>query len=168
MACDIRINGVPYFDNENLPQMIHNLCDTLQINTSELKSIFRLRHTRNGRNNVDPTIIAKFSTPFQRNLILKSISHFVRNQKEPLKLYILGFDANVPFYVNENLTPMNYKTFTQALRLKRDKILDSVYTMRGKVNVKLHNSEEFCQISSIEDLNKLLHPPNDNASKNYY
>lgn len=166
VACDIRINGVPYLDNEDLPRMFHNLCESLQINTPPIKSIFRLLHTRSGRNNVDPTIIVKFSTPYQRNLILKSISNFIRRKKEPLKLFILGFDANVPFYVNENLTPLTYGIFLQALRLKRDKHIDSVYTKRGKVNVKLRNSDEFCQISTIEHLNKLIHPSDEIASKN--
>lgn len=166
VACDIRMNGVPYVDNEDLPRMFHNMCESLQINTPPVKSIFRLRYTRSGRNNVDPTIIVKFATPYQRNLILKSISNFIRRQKEPLKLYILGFDANVPFYVNENLTPLTYGIFLQALRLKRDKLIDAVYTKRGKVNIKPQNSDEFRQVSSIEDIKKFIHPSDENISKN--
>lgn len=156
VSCDVRINGVPFLDNENLPEMFTHLCNTLKINVPEIKSIFRLRHTRSGTNNIDPTIIAKFGTSYQRNFVLKSISNFIRHNKEPLRLSLLGFDANNPFYVNENLTPLNYKTFLQALRYKRDRLLESVYTMRGKVKVKLPNSGDFCQVNTIDELNTLL------------
>lgn len=165
VASDIRINGVPCFDNENLPQIYQNLCNNLRINSPALKSIFRLRHTRSTPNNSDATIIVKFFTPYQRNMFLKSIAYDIK-QNGPLKLSILGFDTNVPFYVNENLTPLNYGIYLQALRMKRDKILESVYTRRGKVNVKLHNTDDFYQILSIEDLYKLLHPADENLPKN--
>lgn len=168
VACDIRINGVPCIDGENIYNFYLKICQAVNINPPEIKSIYRLKNTRNGRNNIDSTIIVKFETPYSRNFFLRTISVFMRRNKEPLKLHILGFDSNVPFYINENLTSTNYNLFLHAVRMKKEKRLTSVYTMRGVVYIKLIGSDDSRNISSIDDLNVLLYPPSSTNNDEYH
>lgn len=158
VASDLRISGIPYIENENLAEIFYNICNTININPPKLKSIHRLKITQQTRSNPDTTILAKLESPYERNFMLKSVFNCVRNLKQPLKLYMLNMpdlNANSPFFVNENLTPKNHKLFLQALVLKKQKIIASVFTRRGLVNIKLCGSDRLCQVTSITDLNNL-------------
>lgn len=156
VASDIRINGVPMYENENINGIFNTLCDTIGINRLPVKSIFRLKKTKTGGTNLtDPAIIVRFDTPFERNFLLKAISNFLRIRKGQLLLSDVGFDSNQPFNVKENLTQRNFLLYIEAVRLWRDNKLESVYSRRGIVYVKVNRADEPSRIDSFDDIKKL-------------
>lgn len=154
VACDLRINGVPFDENENLFQIFDNLCDTLNISTPTVKSIYRINNNRN--NSPDTVIMVNLVSPFDKNYVLKNISTFRKSNKSNLLLKHIGFDSDNPFYVNENLTSHNYKIFQNALKLRKQKHIDTAYTLRGLVYVKLSRTEPPILIECIDQLTQLF------------
>lgn len=73
VACDLRINCVPFSPDEDLYKLFDIICTTLQISTPKLQSIHRLQ-TRNNKikeNSPDGVIIAKLMSPNDKNFLLK-------------------------------------------------------------------------------------------------
>lgn len=170
VACDLRINGIPFFDNENLEKIFDDICYTLNINTPSVKAIYRLQNRNNKNKNFSPdaVIIVKLMSPYDKNFILKSIASFRKTNRCSLTLRHIGyqsdnterFNSNNPIYINENLTSNNYNIFLSALRLKKNKNLQSVFTMRGLVYVKNESTEQPVRIDFIEQLDEFFLPPN--------
>lgn len=168
VACDLRINGVPSADGENLFQIFDKLCDTLNISTPTVKSIYRINNTRNNRNSTDTVILVNLKSPYDKNFILKNISLFRKSKKTNLQLKHVGIDSNNPFYVNENLTANNYKIFQNALKLKKQKHFDSVFTLRGLIYIRYSRMESPILIESIDQLNQLFREnPEQNCQQHY-
>lgn len=149
VSCDLRINGIPRYENENLFDLFHYLCQKLDIKTPNVISIYRVKSK-----NPSPasTILVKLMCPFDRNVILKTISTYRRKSKDLLILNVLNFDSNEPFYVNENLTKTNYTIFNEALKLKKRNVFSTVFTLRGIVHVKEKDIDNPIPISNVAEL----------------
>lgn len=159
VAGSVRINGIPYRENENLHSIVENICDSLKIHTPQVESIYRLKKIYKNNKPYKPSdevIVAKFKSPFGKNFLLKSIANFRRNNKSTLCLRNAGFESNEPIYVNENLTPHNHQIFKAALNLKKGKRIKSTFTLRGLVYVKKFDSDEPLLIESPEELAQLF------------
>lgn len=168
VACDLRINGVPYEDGENLFQLFDNLCETLSIATPTVKSIYRINNIR-ANNSKDTVIMVNLASPFDKNFVLKNISMFRKSNKSNLLLKHIGIGSDNPFYINENLTSHNYKIFQNALKLKKQKHLDAVFTLRGLVYAKLARTDPPTLIECIDQLTQLFRvnaePPSSNIDE---
>lgn len=110
----------------------------------------------NFRNIPDPPIIIRLSTPYERNFVLKKCAEFKRLNNTQFCLRNIGLESDQLFFVNENLTPYNYKMFKTALILKKDKRIKSKFTLRGIVHIKHYNNDETVRIDCPEDLNELF------------
>lgn len=143
VACDLRINGIPYDKNENLNAIFNQLSSVINAPTPTLKSIYRLQNRNNTKklNSPDGIIIAKFRSPYDKNFFLKNLSKFKKSTKSNLTLNHIGQQSNNPIYINENLSNTNYKILQEAVRLKKTKNITSAYTFRGLVYIK-HNSSD--------------------------
>lgn len=83
VACDLRINGIPFYEKEDLYELFANLCHTVQIQKPALNNIFRVKNLKNTRGtSLDTVIIVKLASPFEKNNILKSIANFKRNNND--------------------------------------------------------------------------------------
>lgn len=158
VSCELRINNIPYYSNENLCEMFHFLCQIISVPTPQINSIYRLQ-TKN-KNSPAPTILVKLSSPYEKNYILKSVATFRRNNRGLLRLNMLNFDSNEPFYVNENLSRANYEIFNAAIKLKKKKLIVSAFTLRGVVYVKESESGSPILIEQIEQLNTFFREDN--------
>lgn len=149
VSCDLRINGIPYYSNENLFNMFDFLCQKLNIATPNISTIYRLNYKNKSP---APTILVKLMCPYDKNFILKTISMYRRNNKDLLRLSLLNYDSNEPFYVNENLSSSNYKIFNEALKLRKQKLLSAVFTLRGIVYVKEKEDDKPSAVNNAEKL----------------
>lgn len=159
VACDLRIQGIPYNFDENLHHLFDNICKVLQIKTPLFQFIHRLqnRNNKNKTNSPDGVIIARLMTPFDKNFFLKSLNEFKKGNN--LTLNLLGFETDIPnryFYINENLTNGNFKILREAVSLKKKKVLHSAYSFRGLVYVKLLSTDQPLCIEDLEVLNNLF------------
>lgn len=163
VASDLRINGVPFLDNENLYHVFDTLCNNLNIVTPTVKSIYRINHTQKIRDYPE-TIIVHLVSPNDKNYILKNIALFKKSNKTNMQLKHIGLNSDKPFYVNENLTTNNYKIFQNALKLKRQKCLESTFTLRGLVYVKRAREEPPIMVDSSDKLINLFRDVRDQNS----
>lgn len=158
VACDLRINGIPYNENENLYNIFDSLCQVINISTPSVKSIYRLKNknNKNKENSLDAVIIVNLMSPYDKNFVLKSLAIFKKNNKSQLLLNYIGENSNKPFYVNENLTANNYKILIEAIKLRNQNCLKSAYTFRGLVYVKQTGSDQPIRIDYIEQLSNFF------------
>lgn len=165
VANDIRITNVPSEKNEDLYDIYFRLCEAVNINPPNVKTIYRVNINRynkqdtniNNNNRArDAAIIIKFKCPYERNYVLKSITSFTKFRKDPLRLNLIGFKSSMPFYANENLTPENHRIFLKALSLKKQSIISAAFVNRGLVYIKQQNAEDSICISDFNQLNQLF------------
>lgn len=160
VACDLRINGIPYINNENLDVLFDKICNVLEIPTPRLQFIHRLQNKNNTRktNSPDGVIIVRLITPYDKNFILKSLNEYKRKNHN-LMLNCLGFETGVQnqlFYINENLTNGNFKILREAVALKKRRLLHSAYSYRGLVYVKRMSSDNPLCIEDLDALNNFF------------
>lgn len=159
VACELRINNIPYYTNENLHEMFNFFCEVINAPIPHITCIYRVKSKIT--NTPAPTILVKLSCPYEKNVILKSVALFRRNKRDLLRLSILNFDSNAPFYVNENLSKANYEIFNAAIKLKKLNGIFSAFTLRGVVYVKKTEHDQPNLIEQIEDLNTFFRGIND-------
>lgn len=139
IASDLRINGIPYHKEEDLLSVFNDICNTLQINTPMVKSIYRLQNQNNRVKGFSPdaVIIVKLYSPYDKNFILKTLTQFRQVNKTNFLLNHIGYGSNAPFYVNENLTSSNHKILLSTLKLKKSKHIFTTFTNRDLVYLKM-------------------------------
>lgn len=167
VACDLRINGIPYERNENLLAILNCLCDVIKTPMPTFKNIYRLQNRNNTKkqNSPDGVIIAKFLSPYDKNFFMKNLNQFKKATKANLTLNHIGLGSANQIYINENLSNTNYKILQEAIQLKKRKYIVSAYTFRGLVFVKQTSTDEPHCIEDIEIL-KLFRGPENFASNN--
>lgn len=167
VACDLRINGVPYTENENLNIIFQHICQVIHTSVPAIKSIFRSKNLNNKRDNISPdaVIIVRMWSPYDKNFFLKTLSSFKKANKDfRFCLRHIGVDSNCLFFINENLTQTNYQILQAAVRLKRQKIIHSAFTLRGSVYVKKrpddkpYRIDECLQLCSLDMFFPETHP----------
>lgn len=72
---------------------------------------------------------------------------------------MMGYSAPSRIYVNENLTKRNFEIFCSARDLKKDGKIVRFSTQRGRVVIKLQDSERSYTIDSLEQLSTLVNRP---------
>lgn len=174
VASDLRINGIPYMENEDLFGIFKSICETINSPTPAIKTIFRLSNRNNKRDNVSPdaVILVRMWCPYDKNYFLKTLSSFKKvNNGFQYRLSHIGFNSNNTFFVNENLTQTNYQILQAAIRLKRQKRLHSAFTIRGIVYVKKNQEGSAYRIDDgdqLADLDTLFRDPNANETFPYH
>lgn len=144
LSANLLLNGVPIIENENLNELFEQLCTQIGFTPKEftLLSIFRVKNKSK-----QPTIVMKFISQNARN------EFYQRYWKtKNLSLIDLGFETDSRVYVQESLTKAKHEIFKQAMSLKRDKKLSSVYTYNGLVYVKSQPESTGVLIDSISHL----------------
>jgi len=162
VASELRIHGVPIKEQENLTDVFNNICVTVGVTAPAVQNIRRLNATNNGTI-TDGPILVKLSSPYARNLVLKSIAAFRRENKMDLNLSLIGYQSSEPVYVNEHLTRHNHTILKAALKLKKQRKIYAAYTRRGIVYIK-HKKDD--NAMPINLLNQLSFMSNDDGFRN--
>ena len=123
VASDVRITGIPIYENEDLSVMFDTICKSIQHKTPGVKQVFRI-HNRIQQNSI---VIVKLESPFAKGQLLKAIAKYRRTHNTILRLSNAGFDSNSPIYVNECLSKLNHQIFVAAYNYKKQKRLISVF-----------------------------------------
>ncbi|XP_041449628.1 uncharacterized protein LOC121404360 [Drosophila obscura] len=120
------------------------------------RDIYRMRPNKNlSHSIVDPIIIVKLELVRDKAALLRNIGMYRRETKQPLTLQLLGLNSPAPVYVNEQLTRENYQIFREALKMKKHRKQQSVFTRRGMVHVKVTQESEIWEVLKIEDLREM-------------
>lgn len=144
VASELRINNVPFYENENLIDIFRSICNVINTPVPAVSALYRLKNANNKfkANSPDAVIIVKLMSAYDRNFFLKSLSAHRKSKTDfCFRLNDIGFESQTKFYVNENLTQPNYKILQAALKIKRQNKLHAVFTIRGLVYVKVSSTE---------------------------
>lgn len=141
VANELRIQGIPKYENEQLHAIFETICKSTNIHMPTVTSIRRLNSFRLRDNKIDPVICVKLSAPFEKNAFLKSLADFRRKSNDVLRLTNAGFNSDQPFYINEALTKLNHDILKEAVSLKKKQQLWSVFTRRGRIYVKRNKTD---------------------------
>lgn len=154
IACDLRITGIPWYQDENLADIFGNICNMLNIEMPYYRNLFR---TRSKNNSPDSAILVKLESPMAKVHLLKSINGYRKNNNNAqLYLHLIGINSDRIFHVNESLSQSNYIIFQNALRYRKEKKLVNGFTRRGVVNVVISAKDKPIQIYSLDDLHDLF------------
>lgn len=154
VSCNLKLCGIPNTVNEDLSAIFSLLCDSLKIATPNIASIHRIRNNR--IKSVDGPIFVKCFSPIDRNFILRTVSTYKRETGRQLSLDMCGFHSNKHFFLNEDLTKDNYKIFQTALKMKKQKLISTAFTLRGLVYVKIKNEEKGTRVDSLNQLDQFF------------
>lgn len=156
---DLLLNGVPYFQNENLLEIYNAICNVIKFNTADytLQAIFRIGKSSSSRN---ASIIMKFISPAARSSFYSLYLKF-----KILSLHHIGFDGNVRVFIQESLSKNNAEIFRRAMELKRNKRLVRSYTYNGLVFIQVDDSTDTICCTSASQLCELTNQANVNIDK---
>ena len=151
VASDIRINGIPKYDNEDLFVLFDTICKSIQHSTPTVKQIFRIYNKFLHKS----VIIVKLESPFAKSQLLKAIARYRRANNSTLRLSNAGFNSNIPIFINECLSKLNHAIFVAAYNLKKQKQLFSVFSIRGIVHVKRSSDDTPILVDTMQKLEQI-------------
>lgn len=141
--------GVPYTEGENLKSIFNQICLSIDFMSPQIRDIFR---TKPSTATLNSAIVIKFHSPLDRNRTLRAFGDYRRRMKSTASLSAIGTEGK--FHIYESLSKENRRLLQEAIKLRRERKLLSVYTMRGCVHVKTdkckHNMST--RITCEEDL----------------
>ena len=147
VSSDAVLLGIPELHNENITSIYNYICNAIECTPPPLNAAFRIK-MRNKNSLHNSPIVLKFGAPHERNMVLKCIANFHKNNQRQLKLEDIGFKVQAKknddddtsqrnnIYLQASLTPRNRSYFKQAMRLKQNGLLFSVFTRSGSIFVK--------------------------------
>lgn len=151
------IRGIPILQNENLYKHLGAIFNHVHFTPSDgtIDNVFRIPSKPNNKNKPRNTsaIVVRFSSIRQRtNFFVKYL------QTKDLALKHLGMNGESRIFISECLTKRNAYILKEALPLKKNKIIHTVYTKNGRVFVReINDPTKQVQIDDVGMLNKYLH-----------
>jgi len=160
VACDLILHGVPKKNDENLKDTFEALCSTIKCSPPKIKHIFRTKNNNSTetlrKSTTDAPIIIKLHDINDKVTIIKAASQFRKDNNTTLLLQHVGVEGDSPIYLNECLTAQKQQILNHAVRLKRNKKLKAVYTLRGQVYVKHSEEANAHLIMNTDMLNEFV------------
>lgn len=143
---NIEIHGLEMKNNENIPNIIGNLANCLNIPYSTDMVIAAHRLKNNKKSQRPPAIIIRFANRNISEMWIKKKKTGVMSRN------IIENGSSSVIYVNENLTPMNKELFWNA-RVKAKKLkFKYVWVKNGVVFMKRDDASTTIKIEKFDDL----------------
>nr|XP_037291252.1 uncharacterized protein LOC119187107 [Rhipicephalus microplus] len=122
---NLQLKGVPLTEKEDLGQTLHKVATCLSVPLSDhnVDVVHRVPTKGGGL----PNIIVKFSSRATRDRLL-----FAAKQKR-LNASLLGYQVNIPVYVNAHLCPEKKNLLGKAIQCKREKNWKFAWVADGKI-----------------------------------
>ena len=156
VASEIRINGIPAYENENLQDIFFSICSTIGITPPSIMNIFRIK-LKNFIPPKDGAIIVQLVSPNIRSYMMRAAAKY-RRKNTVLRLHNIGFQLNEPIYkyIYENLTKNNNIIMRAASKYKRDNLIATALSQQGKVFVKRLQQDTPIRMCSLTMLDEFV------------
>lgn len=141
--------GIPYTEGENLKSIFNGVCLSIDFLVPQVRDIFRAKPSNNNPNSA---VVIKFYTPLDRNRTLRAFSDYRKRTKSIISLTAVGLEGK--FSIFESLATDTRKILQEAISLRREGKLASVFTLRGVVYVKVDKNSTALRIDARADLHK--------------
>jgi hypothetical protein len=152
-TADLIIKGVPMLSNENPVKIYVDIAAAIgydSVTTPSAENIIRLgKKKTDGK--FDPPLLVKFVRTSDK------VEFFRRYfQHKHLNLSEIGFNARQRIYITENLTKQDQEIHAAALKLRHERKLFSVSTLRGVVMVRRSREDRPVPVKAVSELQELL------------
>lgn len=159
-ACNVEIQCVPEFKNENILTTVKQIAATVNCNINDQDIQFCTRIMKMNKESTRPrSILAKFTTPRLRDTFLAATLSFNKkatSNKDKLNTSHLGISGEKkPVYVCEHLSPV-IKALHAEARIKCKKIgYRYVWVKNGRIFVRKSDNSEYIFVKNIDVLKNL-------------
>lgn len=142
----VNIFGVPTVESEtsvDLIKMLKKICTYLKVPISdkEVDDIYRVGKEKK-------TIRVDFGTKLKKRDIITAV------KSKELKGTDIGINSDTQIFFYEHLSPIIHKLHIEAKKLRKDKLVDFVWTSNGQVLVRVKEGQPAVVIKSCADLLK--------------
>lgn len=148
---NIVINGIQTTENENPEIYVEKIAEALQITLTErdIKSITRMQ-TQSKHSDLPPSIIVEFHKPEKRDEIMQ------KKKQAELHTNIFGIDtiSKNKIYISEQLTSRRQYIMKMARDLRRDKIVEFVWSKQGEIFIRRMKGSKAVKIKHTEELTR--------------
>lgn len=156
---ELIITGVPIVVNENVSDIIGDICEATKCNITagDVLSVYRIPTARNksskvnGRRDLSSPIILKMISDWGKNELMSAYFH-----KKNLNTKDIGFKSGSRIYINESLTKYNRSIFNAASEAKKSKSIFKCYTRNGLVHVQLKDGGKIIRVVDLDQLDTIL------------
>ncbi|KAH7965260.1 hypothetical protein HPB49_005460 [Dermacentor silvarum] len=145
---NLKIQGLPQVQNEDLKKTIENIVDCLgiEVNARDID----VAHRVPSKDKKKPNIVVKFLTRNARDKLLAAA------KKTKLSTNQLGFREDEPVYVNEHLCLENKVLLSKARLARREKNWKFVWVTQGKILMRKTEKSPVLHITCAADLEKVI------------
>lgn len=156
--CNIEIQSVPEFKNENLLNLIQQLLKTVTCNVpdSEILSFHRVAK-QNSKSDRPRNIVVKFSSTRTRDTVLAATKTFNdQNKHNKLNASHLGIaSSKKPVYVTEHLSPANKLLHAATRSLAKEKNYEFVWVKNGRIFIRKDQKDSAKLVKNMDFLKTL-------------
>lgn len=144
---NIEIKGLPASDDEDLPEILKKLGDT--IGEPITKSDVDICHRVPTKDGGCPNIVVQFHSRTKRDAVVE------KARKKRVRTDELGAPGRSPVYVNDHLCPDLKILLGKAIARKNEKQWKYVWTKEGKILARKTDTSRVLRITSVNDLEKI-------------
>ena len=151
----LEIHGIPEDAYESTEDVILKVGEVLGVNIQPQD--IEISHKLKTRNTCRP-IIAKFLNHKVKSKLYKNrtkLKHIKAKELFPSTSYSSASGREPRIFINENLTAYRRSVVTKANKMRKDELIQSVWTLDGKVFVKTSPDGSPVRIFCLEDLDDL-------------
>lgn len=159
-ACNVEIQCIPEFKNENLITVVKQIASTVKCNITDHDIQNCTRIMKLNKDSLRPrTTLVKFTTPRVRDTFLAAVLSFNKKaacNRDKLNTSHLGISGDIkPIYVCEHLSPA-IKALHAEARIKCKKIgYRYVWVKNGRVFVRKSDNSEYIYVKNVDLLTSL-------------
>lgn len=150
----LEINGVPVIANENVLDIVKNICESglgMNVDNNQIQNCFRLKSNKKDSKNPGK-IIVLCANKEMRDHIIK-----LRRDKKHnnLNAKTLGFPTNEKIFINQSLTSYKRDLLFKANLCRKDGKCKYVWVRDGNIMIRKEEGGKIIYIKSSSDLDKI-------------
>jgi hypothetical protein len=165
---NIEIHNIPEKENEDVTNTLKEIWNQLDLNMGEtdIVDVKRIRNRHSNTSTLPSPIVVRFKSAQIKTRIFKAKKDYTvlitkdnKNEQQNTTITKIHRSERVEYkkfdviYINEQLTKENNKILKCARDLKREKILQSAYTLNGRIFIKKSAESRSSIITHISQLN---------------
>lgn len=144
---NIEIKGIPFSENESLPQLLKQLGDVIteEITEQDIDACHRVPRRDEGC----PNVVVQFRSRAKRDLVIE------KSRKKRLSTSDFGHVNHSPVFVNDHLCPTLKILLGQVVARKNEKGWKYAWTRDGKIFARKSDSSRVLRVTRSQDLEKI-------------
>lgn len=144
---NIEIKGMPFSENESLPQLLKQLGDVIteEITEQDIDACHRVSRRDGGC----PHLVVQFRSRAKRDVVIE------KARKKRLSTSDFGHVGRSPVFVNDHLCPTLKMLLGQVVARKNEKGWKYAWTRDGKIFARESESSRVLRVTRLQDLEKI-------------